>query len=374
MVRNGLAYLAAPLGRFYTPDHEASERVNLANVLFDLDGWLNILRRNASSNRAPSGLATILREVEDTIVDFCQRGGAHDLQDVLIAVGRAERWVASSGLREKLGPLSNLTSEWLGYANDNSVEFKLARAMSSILQEPSQQIGPIRWNLEPVATAQRRLAWDTDSTSFVWTAGDPLRNMLAVLERRCLEVRMNGMESRHPPLSASYYAQLSDIVSFLSGHVDDQRMADLSLPLSFVRNWHRSTQSELQQVPPFDLPVAYAAMKLTLLPDEFKCLEFGPGVDIAMEPSMLAMLRAGRVGGAYQVACRRLRASGLRPLSEDPGIRDGSEQGRRLAAALLFPLDKSAHCALAQRALLRPDRRETGLSLNSSREVLEHDD
>ncbi|MYE39314.1 MAG: type I-U CRISPR-associated protein Csx17 [Chloroflexi bacterium] len=361
MVRNGLAYLAAPLGRFDSPDHEASERVNLANVLFDLDGWLNSLRRNASSNRAPSGLGTILREIEDEIVEFCQRGGPHGLQDVLIAVGRAERWVASSGLRENVGPLRNLTFEWLEHANDNSVEFRLARAMSSILRDPIQEIGPIRWNLEPVATPQQLLEWDADSTSFVWTAGEPLRNMLAVLERRCLEVRMNGAESRHPPLSASYYAQLSDIVSFLSGHVDDQRMADLSLPLSFVRNWHRSTQSELQQVPPFDLPVAYAAMKLTLLPDEFKCLEFGPGVDIAMEPSMLAMLRAGRVGSAYQMACRRLRASGLRPLSEDPGIRDGSEQGRRLAAALLFPLDKSAHCALAQRALLRPDRREPGL-------------
>ena len=361
MVRNGLAYLAAPLGRFYTPDREASERANLANVLFDLDGWLNSLRRNASGNRAPSGLGTILRDIEDANVEFCQRGGPHELQDVLIAVGHAERWVASSGLRENVGPLSNLSFLWFGHANDNSVEFKLARAMSSILQEPGQEIGPIRWNLEPVSTPQRRLEWDTDSTSFVWTAGDPLRNMLAVLERRCLEVRMNGMERRHPPLNASHYAQLSDIVSFLNGHVDDQRMADLSLPLSFVRNWHRSTQSEFQQVPPFDLPAAYSAMKLTLLPDEFKCLEFSLGVDIAMEPSMLAMLRAGRVRSAYEAACRRLRASGLRPLSEDPGIRDGSEQGRRLAAALLFPLDKSAHCALAQRALIRPDRRETGL-------------
>ena len=361
MVRNGLAYLAAPLGRFYTPDHEASERANLANVLFDLDGWLNSLRRNASSNRAPSGLGTILRKVESAIVEFCQQGGPHELQDVLIAVGRAERWVASSGLRENVGPLSNLSFEWLGHANDNSVEFKLARAMSSILQEPRQEIGPIRWNLEPVGTSQRRLEWDTDSTSFVWTKGDLLGNMLAVLERRCLEVRMNGMDRRHPPINASCYAQLSDIVSFLSGHVDDQRVADLSLPLSFVRNWNSPTQSEFRQEPPFDLPAAYAAMKLTLLPGEFKCSEFGPGVDITMEPSILAMLRAGRVSSAYRVACRRLRASGLRPLSEDPGISDSSEQGKRMAAALLFPLDKSTYCALAQRALRRPDRRETEL-------------
>ena len=361
MVRNGLAYLAAPLGRFYTPDHEASGRANLANVLFDLDGWLDSLRRNASGSRVPAGLGTILRQVDGAIIEFCQRGGPHELQDVLIAIGHAERWVASSRLRENVGPLRSLSSEWLGHANDNSVEFRLGRAMSSILQEPAQGIGPIRWNLEPVGTPQRRLEWTTDSTSFVWTVGDPLVNMLAVLERRCLEGRMQGMENRHSPLNATYSAQLSDVVSFLNGHVDHQRLADLSLPLSFVRYWSRPAQSDFQQEPPFDLPAAFAAMKLTLLPGKFECPEFGPGpgVDIAIEPSMLAMLRAGRVSSAYRVACRRLKASGLRPLSSDPGIRDGSEQGRWLAAALLFPLDDSAYHALAQRALRKPDRSAT---------------
>ncbi len=360
MVRNGLAYLAAPLGRFYTPDHEASERANLADVLFDLDVWLNSLRRNASGNRGPAGLGTVLRQVEDAIIEFCQRGRPHELQNVLIAVGRAERWVAVSGLRENVSPLSNLSPKWFDQANDDSVEFRAAKAMSSILQEPTSGIGPIRWNLEPVRVPQRRLEWATDSTSFVWTGGDPLANMLAVLERRCIEGKMHGIQSRHPPLNAAYSANLSDIVSFLNGNVDDQRIADLSLPLSFVHYWQRPAPNNFQQEPPVDLPVAYAAMKLTLLTGEFKCLEFGPGVDIAMEPSMLAMLRAGRVSSAYRVACRRLSASGLRPLSEAPGISDGSKQGRRIAAALLFPLDEGAYCALAHRALRKPNGRETG--------------
>ena len=97
-------------------------------------------------------------------------------------------------------------------------------------------------------------------------------------------------------------------------------------------------------------------MKLILLPSKFECSPFDADVDISVEPSMLAMLRAGRIGDAYRVACRRLRASGLRPLSDDPGIADGSAQGRRVAAALLFPLDGSAYNALAERALRRPDR------------------
>ena len=360
VVRNGLAYLAAPLGRFYTPNDEASERAKIVNVLFDLDGWLNSLRRNVSGSRSPAGLGTALRQVDGAIIEFCQRGGARDLQDVLVAVGRAERWVASSGLRQNVRPLSNLSRAWLYHAYNESAEFRLARAMASILPEAVQgqrKVAPIRENLEPVNTSTRT-SWKEDSTSFVWTAGDSLSNMLAVLERRCLEGRMNSVD--HSPLDSAYSARLDDAVSFLNGEVDDQRVADLALPLSFIQYRRRQERVDSQSFgAPFDLPAAYAVMKLTLLPDKFVCPEFGAdgkGIDVAMEPSMLAMLRAGRVRDAYRVACRRLRASGLRPLSDDPGIGDRSEQGRRLAAALLFPLDERNHRALAERALHKPER------------------
>ena len=369
MKRNGLAYIAAPLGRFYTPeDRSAWKRTKLAEVLFDLDGWLDSLRRNASGKRAPAGLGTVLRQVESAIIEFCQRGRARDLQDVLIAVGCAERWLASSGLRENVRPV-NLSWEWSRDSYDKSSDdvssFRLARAMSSILGPVQEQrkVGPIRENFEPV-DASRGISWEDDSASFVWSAGDPLPNMLAVLERRCLEGRMNGLD--YPPLDSAYSARLDDVVAFLSGEIDIQRVADLGLPLSFVRYRHRQGREDSQrQKPlnaPFDLPAAYAAIKLTLLPGKFVCPEFGvdgDGIDIAMEPSVLAMLRAGRVKDAYRVAHRRLKASGLRPLSDDPGIGNGSEQGQRLAAALLFPLDQRSHRALAERALRKPDRLET---------------
>ena len=232
--------------------------------------------------------------------------------------------------------------------------------MASILPEAVQgqrKVAPIRENLESVNTSTRS-SWKEDSTSFVWTAGDSLSNMLAVLERRCLEGRMNSVD--HSPLDSAYSARLDDAVSFLNGEVDDQRVADLALPLSFILYRRRQERVDSQSFgAPFDLPAAYAVMKLTLLPDKFICPEFGAdgkGIDVAMEPSMLAMLRAGRVRDAYRVACRRLRASGLRPLSDDPGIGDRSEQGRRLAAALLFPLDERNHRALAERALHKPER------------------
>lgn len=363
MARNGLAYLAAPLGRFYTPDHNASERTHLANVLFDLDSWLYSLRRNASGSSVPTGLGTVLRQIEVAILEFCQRGRPRDLQEVLIAVGRAERWVGRSVLRQSVGPLSRLSWEWTHHAYDGSAEFRLARAMASILPEPpegNRKVGPIRENLEPVDTGGRP-SWRDNSASFVWGAGDAYSNMVAVLERRCLEGRMSGTrEGTSLPLNGTYSATFSDLVSLIDGRVDAQRLSDIAMPLSFATYWPRQARGDSQPhrsfSTPVDLPSAYAVMKLTLLSGKFKLPEYGveDGIDIAMEPSMLSMLRKGRIEDAYRIACRRLRASGLRPISNDPGIRNGLEQGRRLAAALLFPLDDRSHGALAECALRKP--------------------
>ena len=369
--RNGLAYLAAPLGRFTVqPSKEPGEenRAQLADVLFDLDSWMESLRRNATGKNAPAGLGSVLRQIDQVIFEFCQRGQPSDLQNVLIAVGHAERWLSKSGLRKDndkgkgVRPINFLSRDWLRSADDHSVEFRLACAMASILSESERgerKVGPIRENMEPVDTS-RRTIWKDDSVSFVWTSGDPLSNMLGVLERRCLEGRMQGRDNFYPPLRSMYSVQLRDIVAFLEGNIDVQRVTALALPLSFVRYQPRSQPSDYQQEAPFDLPAAYAVMKLTLLPEAFCWQKYDMKVEeIRMEPRMLTMLRAGRVRDAYRVAYRRLWASGLRPLSVEPGIADRSDHGRRLAAALLFPIDRSAHSALAERALWKPNQTES---------------
>ena len=367
LVRNGLAYLAAPLGRFRVQRDNAA--VDRANVLFDLDQWIDSLRRNLGGRNAPAGLGAMLRLLDDAIIEFCHRGQPPDLQDVLIAVGNAERWLAKSSIRKKVRPLNSLSWDWLKHADDNSPEFRLARALASILHQPNKprdrkrQVGPIRENLEPVKSYPR-VDWDQGSTSFAWRSGDPLSSLLAVLERRCLDGRMAGLS--HPPLNSVYSiwaGDIGDVVDFLNGDLDPQRVADLALPLSFIRYRPRQSNSESSERShfnaPFDLSTAYAVMKLTLLPRKFECQEFRADTDIWPEPAMLALLRAGRVNDSYRLASRRLRASGLQPLSDDPGISDRSDYGRRLAAALLFPLDERANKALAQRALRPPpDRQE----------------
>lgn len=358
--RYGRTYLAAPLGRFRVRGDQ--EIVRRANVLFDLNVWMDSFRRNVSAQNAPAGLDVALSQIEGTIFEFCQHGRKEDLQNVLIAVGHAERWLSRSGLSRDddkgVRPLNRLSGDWIHYAGDDSPEFQLALAMASIhsvLTDGKIKMGPVRENMVPVDVSEGRASWKEGSTSFVWSAGDILDNMLAVLERRCLEGRMHDLT--FAPLASAYSARFVDIIDFLDGNVDMQRVGDLVLPLSFVRYGPRAWRGVVRQSSaPFDLPMAFAVMKLTMLPEKFNCLDFGPETEIGMEPRMLAMLRAGRVEDAYQVACRRLRASGLQPLSSEPGFADGPENGRRLAAALLFPLDMGMHCALAERAVRKPKR------------------
>ena len=291
--RTGLdGVFAAPIGRFATKSEPK------ANVLFDMDPWLERLRSAVTGRNAPSGLGISLRRIDQAIIEFCQRGQSRDLQNVLIAVGHAERWLATSSLRKAaypIPPLNSLSREWLSHADDKTAEFRLACALASILpgQKDGQtqvEVRPIRENLEPVESRQRA-EWKEGSTSFVWTSGDALSNLLAVLERRCLEGRMRGLEDL--PLASANSARLDYVAAFLNGGVDVQRIADLVLPLSFVRHRRRSeTEQAPKQPAPFDLPAAYALMKLTLLPGKFVCPEYGKDKEIRMEPQMLAMLRA----------------------------------------------------------------------------------
>ena len=93
---------------------------------FDLDPWLDSLRRAASGRNAPAELVPVRRRIDNAIIEFCQRGQPRDLQDVLIAAGKADNWVSKSSIRDRVRPLANLSPNWARYADDSSTEFWLA--------------------------------------------------------------------------------------------------------------------------------------------------------------------------------------------------------------------------------------------------------
>ena len=363
--RNGLAFIATPLGRFQvTPKPEV-------NLLFDLDPWLESLRRVARGQGAPAGLTRALRQIDSAILEFCAHGGGSRLQEVLVAAGRAERWLASSRQKSSIRPMAGLSPDWLAKSDDESPEFRIAVALASI--QGDERVGSVRTNLEPVAFQARRWVWVEDDTSAVWRVGNTLRSMAAILERRCLESRMGRGATtptyrridaetgevagnrpdgeRRLPLLDQIAAPLEDIHAFVEGHVNYNRIDDLMLPLTAI-DWSSQSNVETRAQPPTPPTISrvYATLKLMFLPGEFQRNERADRIRIPPEASILPLLRGGRPSDAYRVACRRLQSSGLKPSSRD--IEVDPDQGESLAAALLIPNRREDMYELARLALM----------------------
>ncbi len=380
--RSGRTFLAAPLGRF-----DVAER-GPVDLFREIDPWLDKFRQAVGGDRVPPRLAAAYRRLAGAMLDYCKYGGERLFQEVLQALGDAERVLAGAErFRSEKGlkPLQGLSRDWMAAADDHSPEFALARSLAP-LYDPEGKLGPLRSNLEPVSvgydTRRRRpmVSWAEKGRAVVWNAADLCTNLASVLERRIMDGVRAGCERL--PLASAETVSLDAIAAFLEGQVDDNRIEKLLWGLVLVdssRQWDwpgaataagQAWPGQAAGVPKAPdvalVPREFALLKLLFLPAPLvpersgatvrwrlaKRLSDGreeTGLVIRPEPRILPLVRVGRIGEACRIAAQRLRASGLPPM---PGPRpDGStrdsiwsdqprnyERARRLAAALLFPL------------------------------------
>jgi len=369
---------AASLGRFTVTERPHAE------LLREIDPWLDRFRRACSGDAAPARFTSALRTIDSAVFDFCLYGGSANFQTILIALGAAERRLATGGrFREEkyLRPLSGLSSAWVDAAKapDNG-EFDIALALASI-DDPTQTIGPLRSNLESVTVwrnADENLdaKWAEKERAVVWNAADLAANLAAVLDRRVMDGSRKGCADL--PLASAFTASPTGIAAFLRGELDDRKIEDLLwglmlLDLGPVRSADSQSGFAAER-PSTALPSLYCLLKLLFLPRPLVAFRGSNGVTrwrlakaredgirIRPEPAILWLLRAGRVGEAAAIAMRRLRSSGLNPLphrrSGGPS-RDGewrevhfaAREGQRLAASLLIPIHPSAANSLVQQA------------------------
>jgi|SRR5579863_5141964 len=323
-VRNGLAYFATPLGRWkVAPRPEA-------NLLNEIDHWLDRFRRAAKGATAPARIGRALRAIEEAIMDACKTGGAPRMTNILIALGEAEAALAVSPKFRKEGflkPVPLLSSEWIDASDDGTVESQLALALASV---------GIRENIEPVAVKSDWAEWlDTEThPRVVWGGGSLIDNLIAILTRRCIDAQKEGREGL--PLNGRHASALNDIATFISGDVDETRLEKLLWGCSLI-HWQKvktrqNVTGQGGQVP----PALYALLKLTYLAGPLR------GVRIPLTAAILARAAAGDAAEASRLAAGRLKGSGFVPLVDV--IKEPQESTRRIAAALLFPIsDADAH-------------------------------
>lgn len=338
--RNGQANLATPLGVF-----EVKERP-LASMLSEFDRWFDNLRRATSdAKKTPPRFVRAAKNIEEASFKLCADGMEESLREVFLALGEAEREL-SNGQRfceEKfIQPLGNLKIRWARKDTENPNEFYIAQALASMIDEKGQH--SIRENLEAVEYKNGKFGWSPGSTSAVWSAGGLAENLSNVLLRRSIDARSGGLP--HPQLQSKRFASLDSIAAFLDFQTDDEKIEDFLFALNLI-NWDKPEKSGPREKEySANLPRIYALLKLLFLPKGEFIRKNGEKIEIKHEPSIVPLLRIGRITDALEIAERRLKSSGIVPLTSD--FYYPESEGARLAAALLIPIDNTAISEIAK--------------------------
>lgn len=376
--RNGLAFLAAPLGRVAVVPRPA------ARLLEDppLTHWIDRLRSACrDKDKTPARYQSALRQIDRATYEFATRaqtdqaGERRALLDVLRAVGRAERTLAG-GLafcKDKyLHPLSGFNPQWLVGAapeGDAGREFRLAAALASVRAERGKDVGPLRIHLEEVGLTKGRPSWKPGSASAVWSNRTHAENLGAILLRRGMESHRAGVPGL--ALRARVFAPLDDVRAFLAGQTDDELLADVLWALIGLK-WSDPTfrwpQVHVPLVAP--LPREFGLIRLLLRPLHLTA-ERGPGEEmhwrVVREQGLrtttpvfgpFRQLARGELSQAVALARRRLWSDQLIPFGwcnrrrrQDDYPTEVRLNPVRLLAACLFPLAASSLTRLARQVL-----------------------
>lgn len=383
VMRAGKAYLATPLGRRAVLEQPSGT----ASLIADLERgrWLDRARRLRGTKESARA-RNLARRLDDALFALTEpQAGPLAVQAALMAVGALARHLATAPkARETVPPPPPLSRSWLRLADDHSAEFRVAAALAGLghprmepgtpgdggpLPHPMRPMAAHLAPLDPSRPATRGAAWFDEThrapgtrdgrLDAVWGDGGLVRNLLAVLERRLLDRsgREMGVED---PLGFAAGARLSDVLAFVEGGpaFDDARCEALLAGLVWAKPRRLPPGGDGGTDP---MPLAYAALKPLFTPvDRLRALRLlREDAALPVPPALLARLLRDDVTGATRQALLRLHASGIAsPFLDRNG--DAASRSpcapdpRRLAAALLIPLDDGGLGRVVGRACLPP--------------------
>ena len=379
LMRAGKSFLATPVGRRAATVSSASSLVEA----LDRDGWFERVRRAVRAEGAPAAARASMRKLEDAVFELLNsEPSPRTVQRALVDLGTMCRWLAvnAKGREAARTPPPPLSSQWLKCGDDQSPEFRVAAALAGLGIElrpkgeaqngmvpdrtgysvEGSSCMPMACHFGPISERDfmQRRVWSKDDTqpSVVWGHDSLVANLVRVLDRRLLEAQTRALDDK--PLGGAAPARLEDVAAFLTGDFDDARCAALLAGLIWVRP---ALLRRPEMRGPSIIPFAFAALKPIFTPDDtlrnVGVLETG---SLPVPSGIVSRLRTGRgVDEAVLVALRRARSSGIASPFDSDGIgMRGQRRGhaaspvpaRRLAAALLIPVDEWALRTLISRA------------------------
>lgn len=341
---NQATHFAVPLGRVQVQERRT------VRLLDDVGAWLGAVRRVARAANAVARFVQAQRVLADSVFSVL----THDdepwrWQAVLLAAVEVES-IQVSGAGIKAGPLPPLSPGWLNATNDSSAEWRLACALGSASAEfrRGRPIDSIRRHWLPLDDSGRRFSIREKRLNkdprVVASGRDPVNDLIAVVTRRLVEASQRA--ERHLPIEAAwgFGATPGDLSAWLSREVDASKVLGLSRAFMAVR-WDRAVVSNDHgsRAPGGEWPdEAWMAIRLACLP-----WPIDTHCTVPSDAAMVNRLAAGDGAAAGDLALRRLRSAGLRPVVHaacaDP------QTARHWGAALAFPISRSTARAMARR-------------------------
>lgn len=297
--RRGDSYVALPTGAFAAGYRANSDRIREFQTLLD------------RFQELPKGAEALRQAVDSAIYQALVRDNRRSMQDLMAAFGRMLRRIATT-TDTRLPHRALRAGPWLDACGFDAPEVRIAAALASIYDH---ETGPLAHNLS------------RDTRQFAWTGLDLPARLASVLDRRLQTA--SAAEMGRNPLAAAYEIDPGDVTLFLEGSMDDDRLEDLIFAFQ-VLDWSDFTSPKCTSA---EVVPVFAVLKCLFLPDGIR--RGDERKPLVADRRILSALAAGSVEEAAEIAVKRLRIAGLRPLDVSYA---GGVDPRRLAASLLIPV------------------------------------
>ncbi len=357
LMRSGNNYLATPLERVQVTTNPQSEWIDE----LERNDWLTRFLRFSRGKNTANRFAELSHRLENVLFVMAQRKPSPDqTQSLLVLLGEIQSALSRSAkAHDDVSPVPQLSAEWVRETDDESPEFRIACALAS-LHGIADQALPMRSQLFPIHHANGN-EWLLKACKSEKHKKDPaccirgqtsvqqdlVSTLIALLRLRLSLPARLGFTDK--PLSSIAGIGLADLMHFLSSERMDAKILGLLAGLSLCK----IPKSPDKKAGDGEIHAAYALCKLALTPDAtlHNLGHLQDGERVPVPPQLVSKLAIGnreQSRRAIEIAWKRLRSSGLEPvmpLNQLPDL--AGIDPRRLAAALLIPLNFGATSALA---------------------------
>jgi len=328
--RRGQSYVALPAGQFVVCYEQKVELLSeLDGILKKLDGFLG------QFVTTPASYLSVRRQIDEAVFACTLDASPYKFEMLMRALGRMEQLIAQRDRTKEpvlMSPLWGLSVEWVAACDDGySEEIRIAASLASIYS--TGKVGSIRSYMSGVA-ANAPNQWGDKQNNRQWMGNSFIDRLSHLLLRRIMDAERYGLKVF--PLEAYVTVAPYDVMSFLEGETDDNRIEELLWGFHLV-NWRKGDAGQFSRkwqtkAAKGILSRTWCLLKLLHTPHAPHPVQ---DVSLKRETRIGYLLMAGRIPEACEVAIHRLRISGLNPMKVDY---EEELDNIRLLASLAIPI------------------------------------